>query len=69
MKSLSASGHVISPNSLETLGSAIAKRQSRLVCLAIGHAQMSDKGTVALCKGLGDCGGGLQQVDLEWKDM
>lgn len=69
MKSLSASGHVLSPRSLESLGAAIGKRKSGLARLAIGHAQMGDNGVVALCTGLGDSGGGLDAIDLEWKDL
>lgn len=69
LKSLTASGHVLSPNSLERLGVAIAQQKSSLINLAIGHPQMRDDGTVALCSGLGDGGGGLQEIDLEWKDL
>jgi len=69
LKSISASGHALSPSSLERLGAAIAKRQSGLVSLAIGHQRMGDEGAEALCTGLGDGGGGLQELDLEWKDL
>lgn len=69
LNSLNASGHALSPNSLEQLGAAISKQKSGLVRLAIGHPHMGDDGIVALCSGLGDVGGGLEAVDLEWKDL
>ena len=69
LKSLSASGHAIPPSSLERLGAAISKRKSSLLRLAIGDRSMSDEGVVALCSGLGSGGGGLEEVDLEWKDL
>lgn len=69
LQSLSASGHALPPSSLELLGAAIAKKRSGLVRLAIGDKNMGDDGAVALCAGLGNGGGGLQELDLEWKDL
>lgn len=73
LKSLSASGHALSPNALERLGSAIAQGKSNLVRLAIGNSELGDDGTVALCRGLdsneANIGAGLQEVDMEWKDL
>lgn len=67
LKSLSASGHAIPPNSLARLGTAIALKKSCLVRISIGHRNMGDEGVVALCSGLNDSF--LEEVDLVWKDL
>jgi Ran GTPase-activating protein (RanGAP) involved in mRNA processing and transport len=67
LKSLSASGHAIPPNSLVRLGTAISLQKSGLVRISIGHQSMGDEGVVALCAGLKDSL--LEEVDLVWKDL
>lgn len=66
---LSASGHVISNESLRRLGQAIGK-QSTMTELAIGHAGMGDDGVCALCEGLSECDENpLTDLDLSHKGM
>ena len=67
LKSLSASGHVIPPNTLARLGTAIALQKSGLVSIAIGHRFLRDEGVMALCSGLEDSL--VEELDLAWKDL
>lgn len=68
-KSLSASGHVISLESLCKLGRAIAANTSTpLSSLALGDRSMGDEGVSALCSALGRKHK-LQTIDLSYKNM
>ena len=67
LKSLSASGHVIPPNTLARLGTAIALQKSGLISIAIGHRFLRDEGVIALCSGLEDSL--LGELDLTWKNL
>lgn len=67
-KTLSASGHAVSNQSLERLGEAIGQ-QSIMTKLAIGHGEMGDEGVTALCRGLGRYKNPLVDIDLSYKGM
>jgi hypothetical protein len=81
LRSISASGHNLPPESLRRLALALstqAKMSSQgnhgklfgITSIAIGSNDMSDKGVIALCEGLGESNGGLLQVvDFGWKNM
>mmetsp|Transcript_22492 Transcript_22492/g.64681 ORF Transcript_22492/g.64681 Transcript_22492/m.64681 type:complete len:542 (+) Transcript_22492:138-1763(+) len=51
LRSIHASGHAVSTEALQALGTAIACTGT-IVSLAIGDAQMGDEGIEALCRGL-----------------
>jgi len=51
LRSIHASGHAVSTESLQALGAAVACACS-IILLAIGDAQMGDEGIEALCLGL-----------------
>lgn len=70
VRSLSASGHSISLDSLRRLGKAIAANKSKLTSIAIGDSAMGDEGVCAFCDGLGTDGNiPLETVDLSYKGM
>ena len=70
LRTLSASGHDVTPEALEKLGSALAMGKSKLVHLAIGNSNTGDVGVVALCRGLATSESlKLEHVDLSWKGM
>jgi hypothetical protein len=81
LRSISASGHNLPPESLRRLALALstqAKMSSQssngkicgITSIAIGSNDMSDKGVIALCEGLGESNGGLlQNIDFGWKNM
>ena len=60
LRTISASGHAVSPHSLELLGSAIGScshgathtRSSNILSLSIGDQTMGDDGIIALCDGI-----------------
>ncbi|GKZ00610.1 hypothetical protein MPSEU_001013200 [Mayamaea pseudoterrestris] len=70
-KSLSASGHAVSNESLFRLGQAIGG-QTVMTTLAIGHSEMGDEGVVALCDGLAAAGiqnNPIVDIDLSYKGI
>jgi Ran GTPase-activating protein (RanGAP) involved in mRNA processing and transport len=70
VRSLSASGHSISPDSLRRLGKAITSNKSKLTSIAIGDSVMGDEGVCAFCDGLGTDGNiSLETVDFSYKGM
>ncbi|KAL7537325.1 LOW QUALITY PROTEIN: hypothetical protein ACHAWF_011301 [Thalassiosira exigua] len=76
LRSLSASGHPLPPESLRRLGRALSSqaeatpRDAGIVSLAVGSKDMGDEGAVALCEGLAETdGGALEVLDLGWKRL
>eukprot|EP00804_Cyclotella_cryptica_P006610 CCRYP_008575-RA/>CCRYP_008575-RA protein AED:0.06 eAED:0.06 QI:1762/1/1/1/1/1/4/20/510 len=83
LRSISASGHIVPPESLQRFGSALSFQSKNLAgtssngnlsCgithLSIGAKDMADAGVIALCEGLDDSNGGLiQGLDLGWKNI
>ena len=76
LRSISASGHHLRPESLQTLGLALSTQgtnlngSSGLTYLAIGSKDMGDEGVCSLCEGLEDSNGALlRHVDLAWKNI
>ena len=73
LKSISASGHSVPPESLKRFGSALSNQSKKLAGItqiAIGSKDMGDAGVIALCDGLDESDGGLvQSLDLGWKEM
>lgn len=76
LRTINASGHAVSPQYLEVLGSAIGCSSSsdgggEIISLAIGDQTMRDDGIVALCRGIyqSKSSGGppLQILDLSFK--
>lgn len=52
LRSIHASGHAVSVEALEALGTAVACFGGKITSLAIGDSQMGDEGITALCRGL-----------------
>ena len=76
LRSISASGHHLRPEAMQTLGLALSTQakilsgSSGLTHLAIGSKDMGDEGVCSLCEGLeGSSGALLQHVDLAWKNI
>lgn len=80
LRSISASGHALPPESLRRLGLALsAQAEARgkdgetargITSLAVGSKDMGDEGAIALCEGLGGSGGGLlRSLDFGWKGL
>lgn len=79
LRTISASGHAVSPHSLELLGSAIGScshgathtRSSNILSLSIGDQTMGDDGIIALCDGImsksTNEGATLELLDLSFK--
>lgn len=66
LRTLSASGHVLSIDSYQRLGAAIA--ESNVQELALGHADMGDDGLHALCHAIGTQSR-LRRVDFSYKSL
>ena len=58
LKTISASGHAITPDSLNKLGRALASSSSNITHLAIGDQTMGDDGIKAFCEGLSTASAG-----------
>ncbi|KAL7475394.1 hypothetical protein ACHAW6_001310 [Cyclotella cf. meneghiniana] len=83
LRSISASGHNVPPESLKRFGSALSTQSKNPVgpisngkpsCgirhVSIGAKDMADEGVIALCEGLDDSSGGLiEDLDLGWKNI
>ncbi len=81
LRTISASGHDLPPESLKIFGKALSTQAQKLnrennasangiTHLAIGSKDMGDDGVVALCEGLAASNGGLlKSLDLGWKSM
>ena len=77
LKSVSASGHKVSPESLKRFGCALSEQSKQLgganngiTDIAIGSKDMGDAGIIAMCEGLEESNGGLlRSLDLGWKGM
>jgi len=71
LKSISASGHAVSPSTLGLLGSALASQHGKNVReVAVGDENMKDEGVEAFCKPLLEAnGGGLESVDFAFKNI
>jgi Ran GTPase-activating protein (RanGAP) involved in mRNA processing and transport len=68
-KSLTASGHLVSPQVLSKLGKALAgSPRTDLVELSIGDNSMGDEGVIALCKGL-TSDNPLRKLDISYKSL
>jgi len=70
LRTIQASGHAISNDSLRRLGQAIATGKSKLTSLAVGDSNMGDEGVCSLCQGLmeGNCST-LISIDFSYKGM
>ena len=71
LKSISASGHAVSPSALALLGSALASQHGKNVReVAVGDENMKDEGVEAFCKPLLEANGGsLERVDFAFKNI
>jgi Ran GTPase-activating protein (RanGAP) involved in mRNA processing and transport len=71
LKSISASGHEVSPESLKIFGAALASEGGRNVChISIGDDSMEDEGVEALClEWVATRGGSLEHVDFGFKNL
>mmetsp|Transcript_34465 Transcript_34465/g.75434 ORF Transcript_34465/g.75434 Transcript_34465/m.75434 type:complete len:529 (-) Transcript_34465:130-1716(-) len=78
LRTISASGHAVSPHSLGLLGSAIGScsrdltHSNYIISLSIGDQTMGDEGIIALCDGIMSTstngGAKLESLDLTFKN-
>jgi len=80
LRSISASGHHLPPESLKLFGLSLSAQAKEalekkdgmcgITSLAIGSKDMGDEGVIALCEGLEESNGALLQVvDFGWKNL